>query len=108
MTLALFVILSILQLLTASLYPSIATKPSPSTISKVLPLIGLILRYSKYYLFYHIFKSWGILYKSSSLTSGSLDIPLQNLLILNLEFKQFIYTLFSASVSISTNDQVTF
>ena len=42
-SLALFVILSILQLLTANLYPSIATKLiSPSTISKSSPInIGL-------------------------------------------------------------------
>ena len=44
MTLALFVILSILQLLTANLYPSIATKLlSPSTIYKSSPInIGFV------------------------------------------------------------------
>jgi hypothetical protein len=50
-----------------------------------------------------------MLYKSSSFTSGSLGYSFaESPFILNLEFKQFIYTLFSASDSISTNESGSF
>ena len=49
------------------------------------------------------------MYNSSLFTSGSLGYSVdESPFILNFEFKQFIYILFSESVSISTNESGNF